>query len=272
MWLSVVLTGNHFILDTIAGGLLALVGLVAAVGLARQSERAPAVVPLDGTRTSDPNAGPIVIAHRFGNSLERLRSAVAAGAAYVELDVWCSRGRLEVRHERTLGPLPIEWDRWYVRWRRLNPLTLPEVLQALPPGIGVMIDLKGSDRRLSTMLLEALRRHGSGNPVMVSARLWDHLPSLREHPKLMLFHSVGTRRQLRRARALLDAREHDAICVHYRLLDSTTVRALKQHVTSVATWPINDAERLHHVMSWGVDAVITDNLGVVAALRKQRQD
>jgi glycerophosphoryl diester phosphodiesterase/membrane-associated phospholipid phosphatase len=268
MWLSVVLTGNHFILDTIAGGLLALLCLAFAVGLAnRQGQRAPTLIAR-GTPPQMPVGRPIVIAHRFGNSLERLRKAIAAGASYVELDVWCTRGRLEVRHERTLGPLPIEWDRWYVR-RRRKPLLLSDVLEALPPGMGVMLDLKGSDRRMASMVLEAVRHHGSANPFMVSARLWDHLGSLREHPELIRFHSVGTNGQLRRVRPLLDARARDAICLHYRLLDGPMVRELKQQVLSVATWPINDTGRLDQAMAWGVDAVITDNLDLVRHLRKE---
>jgi glycerophosphoryl diester phosphodiesterase/membrane-associated phospholipid phosphatase len=271
MWLSVVLTGNHFILDTIAGGLLALLGLAVAVGLAnRSSQRAPADIPNVDTSAQSPDARPIVIAHRFGNSLDCARTAIAEGASFVELDVWCSRGRLEVRHEKTLGPLPIEWDRWYVR-RRRDALLLSEVFDALPPGIGVMLDLKGGDRRLAPMVLETIRSHGSANPIMVSARLWDHLASLREHPDLVLFHSVGTKGQLRRVRPLLDAREQDAICIHYRLLDGPTVRELKQHVISLATWPINDTGRLQLAMAWGVDAVITDNLDVVRHLRKQEE-
>lgn len=266
MWLAVVLTGNHFILDTVAGGLLALLGLVLAIGLAERYGQRTSATEEDGA-----HALPIVIAHRFGNSLERLRKAIAEGASYVELDVWCTRGRLEVRHEKTLGPLPIEWDRWHVRRRRRNPLLLSEVLGALPPGIGVMLDLKGSDRRLSALVLDALRRHGDANPVMVSARLWDHLGSLREHPELILFHSVGTKGQLRRVRALLGAREADAICVHYRLLDGATVRELKQHVDKLAAWPINSTDRLDRAMRWGVDAVITDSLDVVRRLRNESE-
>ena len=269
MWLSVILTGNHFIIDTIAGGFVALLGLALASALASRSQRAKRSVASDfGTRiTLEGAARPIAIAHRFGDSLEQLHTAIAAGASYVEADVWCSRGRLEVRHEKTLGPLPFEWDRWYVRRRRRKPLLLSEVLEALPPGLGVMLDLKGNDRRLPAMLLEALLRHGDANPIMVSARFWDHLASLRDHPQLVLFHSVGTKGQLRRVRLLLDAREQDAICAHYRLLDAATVGALKQQATIVATWPINDADRLHRAVEWGVDAVITDNIDVVRHLR-----
>lgn len=268
MWLAVILTGNHYILDTVAGGLLALLGLALAATLGNRSRRdTPSAVPDTGPRiTLKGRARPIAIAHRCGNSLEQLSTAIAAGASYVEADVWCSRGRLEVRHEKTLGPLPLEWDRWYVRWRRRKPLLLSEVLEALPRGLGVMLDLKGSDRRLPAMLLETLRHHGDANPIMVSARFWNHLGSLRNHPQLVLFHSVGTKGQLRRVRTLLGGPGQDAICAHYRLLDAAIVGALKQQVTIVATWPINDADRLHRAMDWGVDAVITDNIEIVRRL------
>ncbi|HLB22834.1 MAG TPA: glycerophosphodiester phosphodiesterase [Dehalococcoidia bacterium] len=206
---------------------------------------------------------PIVIAHRHGNDLALLGEAARAGAAFVEADVWAYRGRLEVRHAKTLGPTPLIWDRWYVRRRPARPLVLEEVLAALPAGMGIMIDLKGSDRRLPEMLLSALQGHGGAGPVMVSARFWDHLPSLRAHPELTLFHSVGSAGQLRRVRPLLELRENDAISIHYQLLDATTVRSLKGQVSMVATWPINDEERLREVVGWGVDAAITDSLDIV---------
>jgi glycerophosphoryl diester phosphodiesterase len=206
---------------------------------------------------------PAVIAHRYGNSLESLRVAAGAGAAYVEADVWAYGGRLEVRHAKTLGPVPLIWDRWYVRPRPPRPLELDAVLAALPSGIGIMIDLKGDHPRLPEMLLDALRRHDSGRPIMVSARFWDHLPSLRVHPELMLFHSVGTQAQLRRVRPLLDLRENDAISIHYRLLDASTVRSLKRQVSMVATWPINDPARLRQVVAWGVDGIITDRMEIL---------
>lgn len=213
------------------------------------------------------NKQPIAIAHRFGNEIQLIQRAVEAGAGFVELDVWVFRGRLEVRHAKTLGPLPVLWDKWYVRRRPAHVLSLDEVLMALPPGLGVMIDLKGRDARMPAMVLEALRTRGGDRPVMVSARFWGHLPSLRVHPELMLFHSVGTRRQLRRVRPLLDLRENDAISIHYKLLDAEVVRSLKAQVSMVATWPINDAERLRRTREWGVDAVITDSVEVLRMIR-----
>ena len=58
-----------------------------------------------------------VVAHRAGNELARLRDAEQLGVALVEADVRLWRGRLEVRHLKTVGPLPILWD----TWRLANP-------------------------------------------------------------------------------------------------------------------------------------------------------
>lgn len=207
---------------------------------------------------------PIAIAHRFGNEVLHIADAAAAGAAFVECDVWCSRGQLEVRHAKTLGPVPLIWDKWFVRPRPPKALVLDEVLTALPAGMGIMIDLKGDNPALPRMLLDALHRHEGVHPLMVSARFWNHLPSLRAHPELMLFHSVGTVAQLKRVRPLLDERENDAISIHYRLLDASVVRSLRGQVLTVATWPINDRERLAQVVDWGVGGVITDSLDVIA--------
>ena len=208
---------------------------------------------------SDPQPRrPMMIAHRYGNDLALLAAAVAAGADYVETDIRPYRGRLDVRHAKTLGPLPIIWDRWYVRRYPRDPLDLDTVLNALPKGMGIMLDLKGNDPVLPELLLAALRRHPDPHPIMISSRFWDYLPSLRDYPGLMLFHSIGTRGQLERVRPLLDLRENDAVCVKYTLLDGPTVASLKQQVSMVSTWGINDTERLRHAIDWGVDAIITD--------------
>ena len=55
---------------------------------------------------------PFVVAHRAGNDLGTLRRAEALAIPLVEADVHLRRGRIEVRHLKTLGPLPVLWDRW----------------------------------------------------------------------------------------------------------------------------------------------------------------
>ena len=53
-----------------------------------------------------------MIAHRAGNDPAHARSAWEAGADLIEADVWLYRGRLEVRHTKTMRGLPLLWDRW----------------------------------------------------------------------------------------------------------------------------------------------------------------
>lgn len=213
--------------------------------------------------TSAGGGRPLTIAHRFGNDIARIREAEAAGVDLVEADVWLHRGRLQVRHEKSLGPLPFYWDRWSLRpaWRPV--LRLDEMLAALAPRTGVMLDLKGRAPAFPEALLRALEPHDGERTFMVSARLWSYLPSLRALPHLLLFHSIGTEGQLERVRPLLKDREHDAVSIHYRLLNDETVAWLRDHVHLIATWPINDEGRLEQVLRWGIGAIIADDLQIL---------
>ena len=53
----------------------------------------------------------LAVAHRSGNTVAGLREALDAGVDLVEADVHAYRGRLEVRHHRSMGGLPFLWDR-----------------------------------------------------------------------------------------------------------------------------------------------------------------
>ena len=111
----------------------------------------------------------VVIAHRAGNSLERLAGAGAV-ADVVEADVHLFRGRLEVRHAKTLGPFPRLWERWYLLEPDAPRLLLEEVLAAAHPGIALMLDLKGPDPRLPRAVLAAARERLAGPGLIVSGR------------------------------------------------------------------------------------------------------
>lgn len=215
---------------------------------------------------------PLIIGHRYGNDLSLLAAAAQAGADYVEADVWLRRGRLEVRHARTVGPLPLIWDKWWVRRRPSKQLLLGEVLRALPPGMGIMVDVKGSARGMPTALMEALTQDAADHPVMVSSRFWDHLRSLRAYPNIMLFHSVGRPWELWKVRPLLKERENDAICIRYGMLDEDRARELREDVRWLATWGINDVERLARVLEWGLDVIITDEVSIMRRTRELAAD
>jgi glycerophosphoryl diester phosphodiesterase len=213
---------------------------------------------------------PIAIAHRAANDLKTLRIAAEIGADLAEGDVWLYRGRLEVRHLKTMGRVPILWDRWRLATRWTWGLELPDVLEALPPDRGVMLDLKGTDRRLPSELIETLRRYGGTRIVAVSSRNWDILEPFRDMPEVAVIHSVGSGRQLRTvAERLTWGRQH-AVAIHRRLLTPAVLRALKERAPLVVSWPVNRDDHARQLLDWGVDGVITDDFGLLRRLVESR--
>lgn len=125
---------------------------------------------------------PFVVAHRAGNEVATLRRAEALQIPLVELDVHLDRERLEVRHLKRLGPIPVLWDRW-----RLAPgwnarLTLQELLQESAPDTQLMLDLKGGHPRLGTLVAAVLEGRATSAHVTVCSRWWRQLDPLRGFP------------------------------------------------------------------------------------------
>jgi glycerophosphoryl diester phosphodiesterase len=54
---------------------------------------------------------PFLVAHRGGNRLLDLHAAERLKPTLVEADIRLYRGRLEVRHLKKAGAIPILWDR-----------------------------------------------------------------------------------------------------------------------------------------------------------------
>jgi glycerophosphoryl diester phosphodiesterase len=203
---------------------------------------------------------PIAIAHRAANDPLSLREAEAIGVDLVEADVWLHGGRLEVRHTKSLRPLPVLWDRWRLVPSWKPRLQLHELLAELAPDTGVMLDLKGGERRLPDALTETLRVDGRTRPVLVCARNWRLVDALDDREELTVMHSMGTTGQLRAHWKHLTSHENHAVSVHRRLLSADVVHVLKQRSSTVVTWPINDERWLAKVLTWGVDGVISDSL------------
>jgi glycerophosphoryl diester phosphodiesterase len=298
MFLAIVISANHYILDGVVGGALVLASLGVSTRLPSASlapgslrswlrrerqrdDHAPGLRPIDGSRR--PAGGerrpgleifrrPFVVAHRFGNSLNALELAEWAGADIVEADVWPYRGRLEVRHTKTLGPLPVLWDRWSLDpgWR--PRLQLSELLAALAPDTLLMIDVKGRDPTAAARIIEALRDHRPGQPVLVCSQNWEQVDRFRHYEPALQVYSIGNGRQLRRAMRRLSNEDWDVVSIQARLLDERVVRDLKQAgVELVMTWPINTQERFERVSRFGVDGITSDDLNLIAGLAARRQ-
>ena len=196
-----------------------------------------------------------VVAHRAGNDLTRLKEAEQLGVALVEADVRLWRGRLEVRHLKTIGPLPILWD----RWRLANPLTPRLELRALLAGAHrdthLLLDLKGRNPRLAQLVLTALP---TDRQVTICARSRRLLQPFAGREHVRLFQSVGSKRQLRALLRRVDDLVLDGVSIHERLLDERVVTELRRRSSTVMSWPVNNLQRARELALLGVQGLISD--------------
>jgi glycerophosphoryl diester phosphodiesterase len=201
---------------------------------------------------------PLVIAHRAGNDLGTLRSALDAGADLVEADVHAYRGRLEVRHRKTLGPWWL-WDRGEFA-RRRDVLQVHELFTAADGDPRLMLDLKGIHPWLAKRLAGGL----PDTTITVCTQHWWMLRGFREAANVRLVLSAGSRLGLRRLRARLQRQPAYGVCVHRRLLTPETVTELRQVAEAVFTWPVDTEAELADARRLGVDGVIGKNLSVLS--------
>lgn len=224
----------------------------------------------------------LAIAHRAGNSLDALHAALAVGPDIIEADVHAHRGRLEVRHQKSMGPLPWIWDRhgngslpslrdsWELK-RATGLLQLDELLDAAADGATLMLDLKGVGD-VGPAVVRALHARSPSAPVIVCGRWWPSVDAFtgREWAKPVL--SARTRREL--ARLLRRLRQGPApygVSVHNSLLDRKLVDELRSLVEVVMTWPINDDDALERVLGVGVNGIISDELDVLRTVLSSRE-
>ena len=212
---------------------------------------------------------PLLIAHRAGNDPARLRRAEDAGADVVEADLHLWRGRLELRHLKTAGPLPVYWDRWALAppWRRFD--SVEDLLAGARPETVLMLDLKGSDPAAARQLAAAIGRAARTAPLFVSARAWSLLDEI--DPALARrIGSAARPGQLERLIAHAARRPLDGASLHLRLLERERLAALREHAPLLMSWPVNRRHEAEHAMALGVTGLISDDLGLLERLRAER--
>jgi hypothetical protein len=201
-----------------------------------------------------------LVAHRAGNDLARLGEAERLGVTLVEADVRLWRGRLEVRHLKTIGPVPILWDRWELANPFAPRLGLDALLAAARPETELMLDLKGRHPRLARLVLDALP---PGRRVTVCARSRRLLAPFAGRPGVRVLQSAGSRRQVQALLRRPDPLALDGVAVHERLLDERTVAELGRRCSLVLSWPVNSVERARELAASGVDGLISDDPALV---------
>ena len=205
----------------------------------------------------------ITVAHRHGNELRRVPEAEVAGVDMIEADVWLFRGRLEVRHSKTLGPIPLLWDRWKIErpWR--HRLRFEDLAAAVHRNTELMVDIKSADRRLPAALIEEARRLLPGRTYTVATQQWHQLEAFEDVPEARIVYSVGSEEMLSALPSALEGRRVDGIGVHYPLLDAERAARLRERAPRLFSWTLNDAELAERLVRLGANGVISDDLAVL---------
>jgi hypothetical protein len=202
---------------------------------------------------------PFLVAHRAGNRLTDLRHAEVEGVALVEADLRLYRGQVEVRHLRTVGPLPILWDRWTLAapWRRR--LDLGRLLAETSTGTELMLDLKGRRLRLAESVRDAISPYLGARRFTVCTRRWELLDPFVGLP-VRRVHSIGTDRELRAFLERFALERLEGVSIHERLLGPESVASLRSIADVLMTWPVNAPARAAELVRLGVDGLITDDV------------
>jgi glycerophosphoryl diester phosphodiesterase len=210
------------------------------------------------------DAGPLLaVAHRAGNNLADLRTALDAGVDLVEADVRLFRDALEVRHLRSLGP-HLLWDTWRLSRRRSTILPdLRDVLGVLAGDPRVMLDLKGTNRALAPAVAAVLREVAPGAPVTVCTKDWPMLDAFAGDPHVRTVLSVSNRPALQRLRARLRREPAFGLSIRLQLLTEPVVAELRENAEHVLAWPIDTVADLEHARRLGVTGVISRDLGLL---------
>ena len=208
------------------------------------------------------SAGHQVIAHRAGDRPEAL-ARVAAEADLIEADVRLFHGRLEVRHAKSIGPIPLLWEKWHLVARRRPPLLLEDLLAAMPDDVGLVLDLKGPDPRMARRVLRATAAWRAARPLRVCGRVWPTIDRMRGHTGVATVHSAGSARQLRallrRPRGRLEGASVDR-----RLLTPAITAAIRERVEVLWAWGVDDPRTARELLAWGVTGLISDAPGAVS--------
>lgn len=212
----------------------------------------------------------LAIAHRSGNTVAGLRQALDSGIDLVECDVHAYRGRLEVRHLKTMGVLPWLWDRGELVHRRLHHrLELHELVAALGDDHRLMIDLKGVHPRLAPRVAQLLREESPDRSLTVCTKSWWMLDAFDVPVRQVL--SASSRRGVQRLRRRLAQGAVDGVSVRLSMLTPELVAELHRATDLVMTWSVDDAAALARAREVGVDAVISKSEDVLHQVVAERR-
>ncbi len=253
-----------------------MINSAASTGCTRRRSRLRPPVFREGHRVHTtihprlPVTRPLVIAHRAGNELATARRAEALGADLVEVDVWSYRHRIELRHVKTMGPLPLLWDRWTLQpgWR--HRFVFSELLVGTKVDTRLLLDLKGKDASLAEHVIATIRGGQPARQIILCGRNWAQLDPVAADEDLTIFYSINSDDELRAVWAKLARTAHPAVSIHARYLTPQLTQRFHDARTTVISWPINNIALARHLFDLGVDGFTTDNISLLERIARDR--
>ena len=209
-----------------------------------------------------PEGRPVTIAHRAGNDLARLDRAKAIGADLVELDVWLHRGRVEVRHAKTVGPLPLLRERWRIKPGWGPRLELDAVIEAAGPDLPLMVDLKSETLALSEAVAATFDRCLPAAAYAVTTREWWLLEPFEDREQVCLIPSAAWPHELAELMPALGERFR-ALSMHITLVEPALMIELAGRGVATYVWSVNTPTDLRRVLGAGAAGVNSDDLDLL---------
>lgn len=202
-----------------------------------------------------PDHRPLVIAHRAANSLDGVARAVQRGVDMLEADVWRYNRRLEIRHLKTMGRVPLLWDRWTLAPGWTSRLTLPDLLSASPEGTRIMFDLKGHDPMLAPSMVRAIRDRQPERAIIMCTRFWAQLDRVSNERDVHRIYSIGSEQERGAIWSRLDAMEHPAVSIHRALVTPAISRRFAEIGVTVIVWDVTTRDQARRMLDLGVDGL-----------------
>jgi glycerophosphoryl diester phosphodiesterase len=250
---------------------------------------------------------PLVFAHRGGarlapeNTVAAFREGLARGADGLELDVRLSRdGVVVVHHDASVdrttdgrgrvadltadalagldaGCRFLVAGRTPFRGRAGGVPTLGAVLAAFPD-TPIIIELKGTDARDAVAVIAEIRRAGASGRVCLGGYAWPPLAAARaaapeiatsaarEEVRWALYRSwVG----ISPGRVGYRGFQVPEMSGRTRVVSPRFVRAAHRAGLAVQVWTVDEEDDIRRLLSWGVDAIISDRPDVAVRVRDE---
>jgi glycerophosphoryl diester phosphodiesterase len=213
---------------------------------------------------------PTVVVHRGGNGPSRFARSIEAGARVIETDVRWRDGALVVGHERWVGPVAFDTNRWLLR---VDPVAPPlEVVldEAAEHDCRLMLDLKLGASAHAGSLLEALRSHGLEDKTWFTGD-WSALDAIAEASagRATRHYGVNKPGRLRRFFDEQASAQRAGVSLNKRLATPETLAQLHALELETIVYTVTDPREASQLLMAGADGLITNNLSLVQLFAQQ---